>query len=1012
MNSHVLIAVIASIIYIPLFVILLKNRPWGRRQRIFFMFLIPAFLWSFTAIFFRGDFLMSYKLLLVRIGLCASIAMGIQYHYFLRSFYNNNPIRIPFAYTILVAAIAMVLLGYIPQSMDITADGIQLNYGIGFLIVLFPTIFLCGKDVYKLFRRHGVLVDPMERNQIVYLFIGLTVLFLFGMAAITPWGSKYPLPHMGTFFNAAILTYTVVVHKLLDFREVFRRALTSAIFGSLFVIVCLLWLLLFQISLGIEISFIPTVVALLSTWAMFVFFGVQARTMVSRKTEAFFRGNEIEPQRKLYDFISVIYDTPTLEQFGSQLLSLLSQSIDCDRACLLLPRAESGNYVARFVYPSGEDNPLAKLKVNQDSPTITWLKREGQILPVRNFSVLPEFQGLWQEEKDAIQSAEVNMFIPLVNRGELVAALAISNKRGEKIYTVDDMDLAESVANRVAASMEKEYLHEQVNEQREELAIINRLVTLITSNMNIQGIFEGFSEELKKVIDVDFAAVVLAEEDSLHFLALSSNIDSPWEQDSRIQLKGSATERVIKENKSIYEADIRRHKKYWTEKHLQSHGICSIVFLPLIIKNKCIGSFTIASRRPNAYNPKQIKLLEQLTLQIATPMENIRLYANAEQRARVDELTGLFNRRHFDEQFKAEVSRHSRFNQKLSLLMLDLDSFKTYNDIFGHPSGDRLLREIGGIINSSIREGDQVFRYGGDEFTVLLPQTQVESAFAVAERIRESVMNAMTSKETNVRISIGLACYPADGVMMNELVTVADTALYYAKSTGGNRTCLPSSILTEESTVSGGNVRVSTLSTVYALASAVDAKDRYTYGHSQKVRTYAVAIAEAVGLKADVVSRISTAAVLHDIGKIGVPDMILNKPAALDEEEWEAIKSHPRIGSNIAGNVPSLTTCINGILYHHERWDGTGYPEGLKGDNIPLDARILSIADAFCAMTSSRPYRSAIDDKEAVRRVEEGKGSQFDPELVEAFIKIVSETMPNEEEPERDTPFPESKAIE
>jgi diguanylate cyclase (GGDEF)-like protein/putative nucleotidyltransferase with HDIG domain len=383
-------------------------------------------------------------------------------------------------------------------------------------------------------------------------------------------------------------------------------------------------------------------------------------------------------------------------------------------------------------------------------------------------------------------------------------------------------------------------------------------------------------------------------------------------------------------------------------------------------------------------------------LQIATPIDNLRLYANAEQRARVDELTGLFNRRHFDEQFKAEVSRHSRYNQELCLLMLDLDSFKTYNDIFGHPSGDRLLREIAEIINSSIRDGDQVFRYGGDEFVVLLPQTRAEDAFAVAERIRENVMNAMTGKETTVRISIGLACYPTDGVMMNEIITVADTALYYAKSTGGNRTSLPSSILTDEPAISGGNVRVSTLSTVYALASAVDAKDRYTYGHSQKVRTYAVAIAEAVGLKADVVSRISTAAVLHDIGKIGVPDIILNKPAALDEEEWKAIRSHPRIGANIAGNVPSLTTCINGILYHHERWDGTGYPEGLKGDSIPLDARILSVADAFCAMTSSRPYRSALDDKEAIIRIEEGKGSQFDPELVETFIRIVSETMPME----------------
>jgi putative nucleotidyltransferase with HDIG domain len=212
--------------------------------------------------------------------------------------------------------------------------------------------------------------------------------------------------------------------------------------------------------------------------------------------------------------------------------------------------------------------------------------------------------------------------------------------------------------------------------------------------------------------------------------------------------------------------------------------------------------------------------------------------------------------------------------------------------------------------------------------------------------------------------------------------------------------------------MSGGNVRVSTLSTVYALASAVDAKDHYTYGHSQKVRTYAVAIAEAIGLKADEVSRISTAAVLHDIGKIGVPDMILNKPVSLDEEEWKSINSHPRIGANIASNVPSLTTCINGILYHHERWDGTGYPEGLKGESIPKDARILAIADAFSAMTSSRPYRSALSDKEAIKRIEKGKGSQFDPELAKTFIGIVTETIPNEEKLSQDSSLQQSESME
>ncbi len=152
------------------------------------------------------------------------------------------------------------------------------------------------------------------------------------------------------------------------------------------------------------------------------------------------------------------------------------------------------------------------------------------------------------------------------------------------------------------------------------------------------------------------------------------------------------------------------------------------------------------------------------------------------------------------------------------------------------------------------------------------------------------------------------------------------------------------------------------LSAVYALAAAVDAKDHYTYGHSRKVNIYAVVLAEAVGLPSDEVSRISTSALLHDIGKIGVPDSILNKRGELDSEEWEAIKSHPRLGANIVGNVHDLAPCVGIILYHHEKWDGTGYPEGLRGRSIPLGARILSIADAFAAMASARPYREALED--------------------------------------------------
>jgi diguanylate cyclase (GGDEF)-like protein/putative nucleotidyltransferase with HDIG domain len=720
-----------------------------------------------------------------------------------------------------------------------------------------------------------------------------------------------------------------------------------------------------------------------------VFLVHKGRGFLQTKVEEAFTGARYSYRRQLSDFIKKIHNVPTLEQFGSQFISLLAQSVNCRRACLFLPETGSEGFSARFIYPPVEDNPMGKLKLRQDSPIVTWLKREKTILPERNVAIFPEFQSMWQEEREEFRLARVEIFVPLMNRGELVAVLAISERRDDKLYTVEDIDLLESIASQVAASMEKEYFHEQLREQDKEITLVNHLTTIITSSVSIQEIFEGFARELKEVMDVDWATIALIDGNELYFSALSSTIGSAWQWGERIPLKGTGTEWVCRERKSLCETDLVRYHRFWTEEYHLKQGIRSIVYLPLSIKDEGIGSLILASRKPDAYSPKQIRLLEQLALQIATPIENAQLYARAEQRSRIDELTGLFNRRHFEERLKEEIARHSRYGDVFSVLLLDLDNFKTYNDIYGHPSGDILLNQIGKIIKSSVRSADQPFRYGGDEFAVILPQTTINDAYVVAERVREQIARGMEERKIAVTCSIGLASYPSDGVISGELVTVADTALYYAKRTGGNRVYLSSKILAEPVAEAGIYARRNGLSAVYALVSTVETRDPYTYGHSRKVNSYAVALAEAIGLSPDDVSKVSTAALLHDIGKIGIPDRVLNKKGKLSREDWEAIKSHPRLGANIVGNVPNLVPCVSSILYHHERWDGAGYPEGLKGEEIPIEARVLAIADSFEAMTSPRVYRPALSLEEVIKELQKGAGTQFDPKLVEVFIGII-----------------------
>jgi diguanylate cyclase (GGDEF)-like protein/putative nucleotidyltransferase with HDIG domain len=855
-------------------------------------------------------------------------------------------------------------------------------------------MILFSKGIYSLIQKFRFSSDAAERNQIAYLFLAMAVLAVFGFVSFIPFFGHLPLAHIGNLAMAGILTYAVVRHRLLDVRLVFRRVLLWLTLGFVGVAIYTGLFFLAHYIGGFDIN--PNIVAAAVGIAIVAAIAVyELLGFFSVKVEKALVGKKYSYRKQLSEFITKIHNVPTLEQFGSDLISLLSQSIGCQRAWLLLPGAENGGFHARFAYPPVEDNPMGKLRLRQDSPVVAWLKREKTILPKENLAIFPEFQSIWQEEREEIQLVGVEIFVPLMNRGELVAVLAASERRDGKLYGVEDIDLLESIAAEVAASMEKEYFHEQLREQDKEITLINRLTTIITSSVSIQGIFEGFAQELKRVVDVDWAAIILIDGDEVSVSALSGTIVSPWQREERIPLKGTGTEHVCREKKSSYQTDLARYHKFWTDEHYSKQGIRSIVYLPLSIKDEGIGSLVLASFKPDAYSQRQIRLLEQVALQIATPIENARLYARAEQRARIDELTGLFNRRHFEERLKEELSRHSRYGNVFSLLLLDLDNFKTYNDIYGHPAGDILLNQIGKIIKGSVRSADQAFRYGGDEFAVILPQAAMDDAYVVAERVRVQIARDMEDKEIAVTCSLGVASYPADGVISGELVTVADTALYYAKRTGGNRVYLSSKILSEPLDDAGTYARHNGLSAIYALVSTVEAKDPYTYGHSRKVNTYAVALAEAIGLSPEEVSRVSTAALLHDIGKIGVPDKVLNKKSKLTKEDWDAIKSHPRLGAAIVGNIPNLVPCVSTILHHHERWDGTGYPEGLKGEQISVEARILAIADSFEAMSAARPYRPALCGEKVLKELRRGGGSQFDPQLVEVFVGIIEAGLPD-----------------
>ena len=1000
MNAQTLIPLIATVMYVPLFVILLSGRPWETKQRYFFFFLIPAIVWSAIAFLGYSDFFIGGMEFSIKFGICTAIWMLVQLHYFIRSFYRSDRIRAPLAYLFVLATVVLVALGRIPQSIELSGGGIiNVNYGPWLVVVSLLFLAIIGtRDIYSLLQKHRLSPNPAERNQIVYLLVAIGALAIFSLSSFTPRGGQFPVSHIGNLITAGVLTYAVVTHRLLDMRVVLRQALIYVVLYGGSVAILLLLFNVAQRLIGFESNLTSLTITMGLGIPLILLIVHRVRGLWQRKVEEAFMGAKSFHRRQLSQFISGIHNVPTLEQLGNGFVSLLAQSLDCRRACLLLPQAGEGDFAAQFIYPPVEDNPMGELRLAKDSPIVLWLERKSTLLPERSLSILPEFQSIWEEEREDIKTAGVNMFVPLTNEGKIVAIVAISERRDGRLYAVEDIDLLESITAQVAASMEKEYSRERLREQDQETTLLNRLTSIITSSVSIQMIFEGFSQELKKVASIDWATIALIDGGELSFMVLSSTIGSAWQPGERIPLEGTGTELACREKQTIYESDLKRHHRFWTwESHLQQ-GIRSVLYVPLTVTDRTIGTLILASHEPNAYSRAQTKLLERVASQIAAPIENAQLYARLEQRSRVDELTGLFNRRYFEERLKEELARHSRYGDVFSLFMMDLDNFKAYNDVYGHPAGDVLLGKIGRIIRNSVRNVDQAFRYGGDEFVVILPQTARDAAYVVAERARRQIAEDMGKKAIAVTCSIGLASYPADGMLSGELVDVADVALYHAKRTGGNRIFLSSKILSkppDQAEIAGVGTRPGSLSEVYDIASAVEAKDPYTYGHSKRVNIYAAALAEKVGLSSDEVSALSAAALLHDIGKVGIPEKVLNKKGKLSKEDWEEIKAHPRLGANIIGNIPKLAPAVNTILYHHERWDGSGYPEGLKAEEIPLEARILAIADSFEAMTSARPYRPALSLEEVVTELRQGAGFQFDPGLVDTFVSIVQAGLPD-----------------
>ena len=359
-----------------------------------------------------------------------------------------------------------------------------------------------------------------------------------------------------------------------------------------------------------------------------------------------------------------------------------------------------------------------------------------------------------------------------------------------------------------------------------------------------------------------------------------------------------------------------------------------------------------------------------------------------------DPLTGLDNHRKFQERLEEEVTRTAFTKEPLSLLIVDIDKFQSYNELHGHAEGDSVLSRTARLLRQHCPDEAILARYGGEEFAVLLPNTELSEAEALAEKLRIAIQKGAMTRGEKLAYTVSLGCAQlADPKQLKGFALTAELAASRAKQLGRNRVCrfdaMPGVEAGSDPYQLHRFLQDGSFATIQALAAAVDAKDPYTQGHSQRVAEYARDLAAYMGYPRETVDLVFTAGTLHDVGKVGVPDDILKKPGKLTDEERAVMETHPVLGELIVRKAPHLADTLPGVRNHHERWDGAGYPDRIAGEEIPLLGRLLAVADMFDAMTSDRPYRKGLHLWEALWEVERQAGKQLDPDMAHAFVAMM-----------------------
>ena len=636
--------------------------------------------------------------------------------------------------------------------------------------------------------------------------------------------------------------------------------------------------------------------------------------------------------------------------------------------------------------------------------------------------------------------------VPLVAYDHAIGAMAVFSDH-ERAFDEGHLELLRVLASEASIAIENARLFHEERTKARHLSLLNTISRNAIATLNPDEMLAKIAEQLEAGLTYDHIGISVLEYSTRELIIQAEAGTRRGALGRRIPLGTGLIGQVARTGQI---ADYRGSGNAESpHKPLLADSLAAIA-LPIFYAEQLHGVLYIESAKPAEFSEEEILLLRTLADLIAGALHNAYSFQKAQEQAITDGLTGVKTHRFFMEALSAEWKRSTRAGRAFALVLMDLDRFKFVNDFYGHLEGDLVLQRVGHILETNCRRSDVVARYGGDEFVILMPETNMEHARQLAMKLRGWVSADPLLREKNISASFGIACYPLHGSSPQELIQVADASMYLSKHQGGNAVStadhfdpneakkwkrdvleaylgvtlkrlfatgpeafeeiysrlkqFTESLATTEA-ASGKVVATpspngpqglpqAVLDTVTSLAFAIDAKDHYTQGHSQKVSAYAALIAEALNMSDAEIEEIRLGGVLHDIGKVAIPEPILNKSGPLNPEEWETMKSHVRFGAKILDPLTPLARIREMVLHHHEFFDGSGYPDSLAGENIPLGARIIAVADAYDTITSDRTYKKGRSSPEALTELERCANAQFDGAIVEAFVRTMRQ-LPN-----------------